>query len=110
MVVSIGLAVDYSVHVAHSFLILDGSRKDRAKGALGHIGGEVCAGAFTTWLAISAMSIAEHYISQVFFKMFFAIVATGIWHGIVVLPIILSAIGPVALCSENSIIASPQKS
>lgn len=110
MVVSIGLAVDYSAHIAHSFLVLDGSRNDRAKGALRHIGGEVCAGAFTTWLAIAAMGVAEHYISRVFFKMFFAIVVTGVWHGIVVLPVILSAVGPVVLHPERSRGTSSEKS
>lgn len=101
MVVSIGLAVDYSAHIAHSFMVLNGSRRDRARGALLHIGGEVCDGAFTTWLAIAVMCMAEHYISQVFFKMFFAIVITGVWHGIVILPVVLSLIGPADLPSKN---------
>lgn len=102
MIVSVGLAVDYSAHIAHSFLVLDGSRKDRARGALWHIGGEVCDGAFTTWLAIAVMCVAEHYVSRAFFKMFFAIVITGTWHGVVVLPVLLSIIGPAALHRENS--------
>lgn len=45
MVLAVGIAVDYSAHIAHSFLVMNGSRKERAKGALHHIGGEVLAGA-----------------------------------------------------------------
>lgn len=94
MVVAVGIAVDYSAHIAHSFLVMKGSRKDRAHAALQHIGGEVIAGAFTTWLAISVMVAAEHFIFKTFFKMFFAIVVVGVWHGLIILPIMLSICGP----------------
>lgn len=100
MVLAIGIAVDYSAHIAHSFLVLNGSRKERAQAALHHIGGEVLAGAFTTWLAVAVMGFARHYIFKTFFKMFFAIVVTGVWHGMVVLPIVLSFIGPQPLASH----------
>lgn len=93
LVLAVGIAVDYSAHIAHSFLIVNGDRVSRAREALEHIGGEVLSGAFTTWLGIVVMSAAEHYIFQSFFKMFFAIVVAGIWHGVIVLPVILSFVG-----------------
>lgn len=101
MVLAIGIAVDYSAHICHSFLVLEGTRKERAEGALYRIGGEVLSGAFTTWLAIVVMSTAEHYIFQVFFKMFFAIIAAGAWHGLVLLPVVLRWLGPASHGGHN---------
>ena len=49
IILSVGIAVDYAAHVAHSFLSTKGTPRERAKGALDHIGGEVLAGAVTTW-------------------------------------------------------------
>ncbi|CAD7701856.1 unnamed protein product [Ostreobium quekettii] len=96
MVLAVGIAVDYSAHITHSFLVVKGTRDERAKAALFRIGGEVLAGAFTTFLAVAVMGAAEHYIFQVFFKMFAAIIMFGIWHGVIVLPVMLSILGPVA--------------
>lgn len=94
LVLAVGVAVDYSAHIAHSFTMQEGTRKERARLALKEIGGDVFSGAFTTWLAVVLMGLATHYIFRTFFKMFFCITVTGVWHGLVVLPVVLSLIGP----------------
>lgn len=105
LVLIVGIAVDYSAHIAHSFLMLDGDRLSRAKSALEHIGGEVLSGAFTTWLGIVCMVFAQHYFFKSFFKMFFAIIVIGAWNGLILLPVILSFIGakPYLNRIENSV-------
>ncbi|CAD7704511.1 unnamed protein product [Ostreobium quekettii] len=94
LILSVGIAVDYATHVAHSFLSVSGQPRERARGALDHIGGEVLAGAVTTWLAIAIMYFGEHYIFRVFFVMFLTTVSAAVWHGLVVLPILLTWIRP----------------
>ncbi|GMH38046.1 hypothetical protein BSKO_05930 [Bryopsis sp. KO-2023] len=94
IVLAVGIAVDYSAHIAHAFMTNQGSRKQRSAKALHQIGGEVFSGACTTWLAIVIMGSATHYIFQTFFKMFFCIVVVGVWHGLVVLPVLLGYFGP----------------
>ncbi|GMH37982.1 hypothetical protein BSKO_05866 [Bryopsis sp. KO-2023] len=94
VVLAVGVAVDYACHIAHNFLIQEGTRKERAKGALRAIGGEVFCAAFTSWLAVMGMAFTTHYVMQVFFKMFSVIIVFGAWHGIVILPMLLSIMGP----------------
>ncbi|GMH38064.1 hypothetical protein BSKO_05948 [Bryopsis sp. KO-2023] len=93
IILAVGIAVDYSSHIAHSFLVATGTREERAQKALYHIGGEVFSGAFTTWVAVLGLGFASHYIFTVFFKMFFVIVVAGLWHGLIVLPVVLSLVG-----------------
>lgn len=65
IVLAVGIAVDYSLHVAHNFMIQTGSRKERACAALEAIGGEVLCGAATSWLAIKGLVFTQTYTMQV---------------------------------------------
>eukprot|EP01026_Neomeris_dumetosa_P062917 TRINITY_DN5965_c0_g1_i1.p1 TRINITY_DN5965_c0_g1~~TRINITY_DN5965_c0_g1_i1.p1 ORF type:complete len:894 (+),score=109.62 TRINITY_DN5965_c0_g1_i1:70-2751(+) len=94
IVLAVGLAVDYSAHIAHSYLVVQGTKRERAQLALKDIGGEVFSGGFTTFLGVVIMGAASHYIFQTFFKMFFALIVLGLWHGIILLPVVLSLVGP----------------
>ena len=188
LLLSVGLSVDYTAHIAHHFMLTPGdSRVERARSALKarhckprraplpllsrlrrrcrrstyhvlrphpplhlnfrlprcaqSIGGEVLHGSFTTLLAVLIMGAASSYIfkarvrtraggasrhaqcapeappqrtrltarapaipcapvpavlRQVFFKLFFALIVLAAWHGLVILPVVLSYIGPPA--------------
>lgn len=65
IVLAVGIAVDYSVHIAHSFLCQEGSRKERAAAALYAIGADVFSGALTSWFAIIGIALTTTYVLQV---------------------------------------------
>eukprot|EP01060_Flectonema_neradi_P039958 TRINITY_DN896_c3_g1_i1.p1 TRINITY_DN896_c3_g1~~TRINITY_DN896_c3_g1_i1.p1 ORF type:complete len:922 (+),score=240.65 TRINITY_DN896_c3_g1_i1:117-2882(+) len=110
IVVAIGLAVDYSVHISHAFLMVKAtdtdeysSRQLRAGFALSRMGPAVLNGAFSTFLAILPLSFAKSYVFTVFFRMFSVIIFFGIWFGVFLLPVVLSFIGPDAYTMSKHI-------
>jgi len=94
LVLAVGLAVDYSAHIAHSFLVAKGPGLERAKEAIDHVGMSVFSGAFSTFLAILPLGLGKSYVFGVFFKMWFMIVVFGSYFGLIVLPIFLRFLGP----------------
>ncbi|XP_070562444.1 patched domain-containing protein 3-like isoform X2 [Ptychodera flava] len=94
LILAVGLAVDYSAHIGHTFMTLKGTRDRRAKYTLGAIGPAVFNGGFSTFLAFVLLIFSNSYIFKVFFKIFFLVVLFGLFHGLVFLPVMLSWIGP----------------
>ena len=94
LVLAIGLAIDYSAHVAHAFLHKQGTRNERAHNALKDMGVSVINGAVSTFLAVCLLGFSKSYIFVVFFKMFFLSCVIGAIHGLILLPVVLSLIGP----------------
>ncbi|KAK0173536.1 hypothetical protein PV328_006715 [Microctonus aethiopoides] len=97
-----GLGIDYAAHVAHAFLNShtsnnDNNRHARTLIAMEHIGAAVLYGAGSTLLAQSLLAFSDAYVFRTFFKIFFMVVLFGIWHGLILLPVILSTIGPRSL-------------
>jgi len=103
IVLAIGLCVDYSVHVAHAYLIGQGSRVDKAVSALETIGPAVFNGGFTTFLALVLLAFSQSQIFITFFKVFFLTVVFGLFHGLVLLPVLLSILGPLSPGLESPI-------
>lgn len=58
------------------------------------MGSSVFHGAFSTFLAILPLSLSASYIFVVFFKMWFGIIIFGVANGFILLPVLLSFIGP----------------
>jgi predicted RND superfamily exporter protein len=92
--VTVGIAVDYNVHIAHAFRTMVGTRLERAEKALHHIGGAVLSGGMSTFIAILPMSIAVSYVFTTFFKMLAFMIWLSLFHGLCVLPVLLALIGP----------------
>ena len=97
LVLAIGLSVDYSVHLAHAFAAAQGTRQERVEKALIDVGPAVLHGATSTFLAVAVLGLAQSYVFRTFFKQFFGICVFGVSHGLVLLPIMLSLVGPPAI-------------
>lgn len=103
---AVGLCVDYAAHVGHTFLTInDKSRTKRAIETVSHIGAAVLYGGTSTVLGLAMLVGSEAYVFKAFFKIFLLVVIFGLFHGIVLLPVILSLIGPkpYQICDKNDI-------
>lgn len=91
---AIGLCVDYATHIGHTFLTLHGTQRDRALKTVTTIGSAVLYGGISMLIGVLMLNFSEAYIFQSFFKIFFLVIVFGLYHGVVVMPIILSILGP----------------
>ena len=95
LIIAIGLCVDYSSHIAHRFLIEPGvSRDERLVSTLTNMGPAVLNGGVTTTLAFILLANSQSHVFITFFKVFFLVVSFGLYHGLIVLPVVLSLLGP----------------
>merc|ERR1719326_2729048 len=105
LVVAVGLAVDYSAHVAHGFMTKDGTRAERVKAALGDVGSAVLNGGVSTFLAVMLLAASKSYVFRVLFQQFFLTVVFGLAHGMIFLPVLLATFGPACYASAEAAVA-----
>ncbi|XP_064108422.1 protein patched homolog 1-like [Macrobrachium nipponense] len=109
LVLAVGLSVDYAAHVTYTYLTLDGDMDERAMATVGLIGPAVLNGGFTTFLSFLPLAGSDSYVFITFFKIFFAVCLYGVYHGLVVLPVLLSLVGPApyATAQQVATLSSP---
>jgi len=95
LVISVGLCVDYAAHIGHSFMKTSGSsRSERVVKTLGDVGSAVLNGGISTFLATMVLAFSKSYVFRVLFQTFFLTVILGLAHGMILLPVMLSLVGP----------------
>eukprot|EP00933_Yihiella_yeosuensis_P032822 TRINITY_DN26483_c0_g1_i1.p1 TRINITY_DN26483_c0_g1~~TRINITY_DN26483_c0_g1_i1.p1 ORF type:complete len:927 (+),score=196.51 TRINITY_DN26483_c0_g1_i1:71-2851(+) len=94
LVIAVGLSVDYAAHVGHSFMTKVGTNQERAISTMGDVGSAVLNGGVSTFLAVLLLAGSKSYVFRVLFQTFFLTVVLGLAHGMLVLPALLSLIGP----------------
>ncbi|KAA8492359.1 Niemann-Pick C1 protein [Porphyridium purpureum] len=96
LALAVGLSVDFTVHIAKAFMDAPDThdRRGRVILALKNLGPPVFHAGASTFLAVIVIAGAKSFIFQVFFKMFFLIIVLGMTHGFVLVPALLSILGP----------------
>ena len=71
------------------------TRQGRIDDAMAQVGISVLNGALSTVIGVFMLALAEYSIFRTYyFKMYISVVIFGIYYGLVVLPVLLSLIGP----------------
>merc|ERR1719187_1054227 len=94
LIISVGLCVDFCAHIMHGFLITPGSRDKRVLHIMENIAPAVMNGGFSSLLALSLLVSSHSHIFISFFKIFFMICVFGLFHGLILLPVVLCILGP----------------
>jgi predicted RND superfamily exporter protein len=109
-VLAVGLSVDYSAHIAQGFMQKTGTRSERVALVLEDIGVPVFNGGISTFLAICLQGLSQSYVFRVVFLDFFFAVLFGLFNGLVLLPIVLSLIGPESYRKHDPVVATNKQS
>jgi predicted RND superfamily exporter protein len=95
LILCIGFSVDFCAHIVYAFMTSKSStRDDRMVDALHQLGYPIVQGAVSTILGTVPLSFSDTYIFRAFFKTLFLTIGLGFLHGMVILPVFLSLIGP----------------
>jgi len=95
LIISVGLCVDFCAHIVHGFLTGQGSKDERVLHIMENIAPAVLNGGFSSLLALSLLVTSKSHIFVSFFKIFFMICVFGLFHGLILLPVVLCLVGPV---------------
>ncbi|XP_039237607.1 protein patched homolog 1 isoform X4 [Pipra filicauda] len=95
LIASVGIGVEFTVHVALAFLTAMGDRNHRAVLALEHMFAPVLDGAVSTLLGVLMLAGSEFdFIVRYFFAVLAILTILGVLNGLVLLPVLLSFFGP----------------
>jgi predicted RND superfamily exporter protein len=102
IVLAVGLSIDYSAHIGHCFMVKGGDSRDaRATEALADMGSSVLNGGLSTFLAVAVLLFSKSFVFKTLSTQFALTVGLGIIHGLVLLPVLLSLIGPKPFASAE---------
>jgi hypothetical protein len=108
LVLCVGMAVEFTSHIARIFMITAGTRVERALVALEVMAMPTFYSAVSTVIGTSFIALTPFpYYRIYYFEMFCLIILFGVANGLLVLPALLSFIGPPALNVESRVYSLP---
>lgn len=95
LIMCIGFSVDFTAHICYAYMSSKAEESSgKTKESLFSLGLPVLQGAASTILGVGALLFVGSYIFLVFFKMIFLVTVIGALHGVLLLPVLLSLVGP----------------
>ena len=95
IIMCIGFCVDFSAHITYAFVSAGGDTgNERMCNALHALGYPIAQGALSTILGVVALGFSASYIFRAFFKTMLLVIFLGAFHGLLVIPALLSFMGP----------------
>ena len=99
-----GFSVDYATHTTHAFCHCMGQKRGlRAFEAVLLVGGPLLHCALSTQLAVIPLAFVDSPVLSVFFKMTTLVIVVGVTHGLMLLPVLLSLIGPMQQSQQKMV-------
>jgi len=104
LVVSIGLLVDFIMHILLRYYESPGATKqEKVRDTLETMGVSILVGGLSTFLGVIPLAWSTSKIIGTVFTCFFVMVTLGVLHGLVFLPVVLSLIGPSVMVAESKL-------
>lgn len=76
--------------------------KERVRDSMYALGYPILQGAISTILGVIGLALAPSYIFYTFFKMVLLVIVLGALHGLILLPVLLSFLGPGTCCNTDT--------
>jgi predicted RND superfamily exporter protein len=102
LVMAVGLAVDYTLHIVHTYLTTAGpSRAHRAKETMMGVAAAVTVAVLSTLVGVIVLAGSSSEIIRTFFKLLLGTVIFGGLISLTAVPVILSMVGPRTCLRES---------
>uniref|UniRef100_A0A1I7U4A4 SSD domain-containing protein n=1 Tax=Caenorhabditis tropicalis TaxID=1561998 RepID=A0A1I7U4A4_9PELO len=85
-----GFSVDYTAHVAYNYFRARGTPQQRVYSSLAEMAMPMCEAGLSTFLCMLPLIFVPTYAIVCFAKTVFLVVATGLLHGLFILPVVLA--------------------
>jgi len=90
----VGMTIDFSSHITIGFMSSVGTRYERVVKSLTHLGSPLTHAGVSTFICTGILVFATTYVFKIFFQMFMMIISLGMFHGLVLVPVVLWKFGP----------------